>query len=448
MKLYGDAKNCKISYSNLWICKETVNEEICLYDELNEQRASIQLIIHSSLILFSNIDSFKRVISSSGELELGYNVNCTAKFKSDNVKTQVNASLVSLFVAGGIAPGAITECTQETSPSLDDHPDFSDIYAELLIYITDYDDPGDVEYHLCLIDSILWANDVERCRWTLTSHDSLTPSSKAWWNLALSAYDGARWFLIPNSDTGDKWRNFSFVNKYSTSRIEELCVDPTITVHLVFRTKSAILKFNDNFGTYDTNAQVDITDTIMYRTTRQCLHIWRRVYNYGYLGANNSYQNLTEWSATDKAELNQVLFSFLLCGDQGSEYHSYFGVDTDYLNCSNSKSNSMEVEVAFLCGFYQCVDYTLLLCTITIIMFAWRFAIVLFIRLYIIIVVICVLGIYGAIGWEFGAIQVVAVPTVVGLSIDCALHVAYSYVHSNYGDRELRAKSAVDNIGW
>ena len=299
-------------------------------------------------------------------------MNRRAEFKSHNVNTQVNQSLVGLFVAVGVANGAIAGCTQETSPLLDDYPDFSYIYVELLTNITNYDDQGGVEYHLCL-----WANDVERYHWTLTTPDSLTSSSKACRNFALAIYDGVRWFVISNSDTGDRLSNFSSVNEYSTSCIEEFSVD-----HLVFGTKSALLKFNDNFDAYATNAQQkvlhlcdeldDITDTITYRKTRQYLCIWCRVYNYDYLGANNSDHNLTEWSVADKAELNQV---------------------------------------AFLCHFHQCVDYTLLLL---------NFAIVLFVCLYTIVAVIYVVGIYGTVGWELGKIQV-AVPTVVG-SIDYALH--------------------------
>ena len=65
----------------------------------------------------------------------------------------------------------------------------------------------------------------------------------------------------------------------------------------------------------------------------------------------------------------------------------------------------------------------------------WNFAIVLFVCLHTIVAVIRVVGIYGTIGWEFGTIQVVAVPTVVG-SIDYALHVTHSFIQimviSNY----------------
>ena len=109
--------------------------------------------------------------------------------------------------------------------------------------------------------------------------------------------------------------------------MEEFSVD-------LFGTKSALLKFNDNFDAYDTNAQQkvlhlcdeldDITDTIMYRKTRQYLCIWRRVYNYGYLGANNSDHSLTEWSVADKAELNQV--AFLCCFHQSADYTCHYGI--------------------------------------------------------------------------------------------------------------------------
>ena len=183
------------------------------------------------MILFSNVGSLKRFISSSsGELELDDNANCTVEFKSDNAKTQVNESLVGLLVAGGISNNAMIGRAQETSPSLDDYPDLSDIYKQLLISIRDYDDPGAAEYHLCFIDSSLWKNDAERYHRTLTAPDSLISSSKARWNLALAIYNGVRWFVIPNTDIGDSWSDFSVVNEYSTTRIEELCIDQAINV--------------------------------------------------------------------------------------------------------------------------------------------------------------------------------------------------------------------------
>ena len=181
MKVYVDTKNCSnISYNYLWIWKGTKYEEISLHDELNEQKTSIQLIIHFSLILFSNVDSIKTIISkSSGELELGDNVNRAVEFKSDNVKIQVNGSLVGLLVAGAISNNAMTGRTQETSASLDDYPDLRDMYIQLSINIRDYDDPHVVEYHLCFIDSSLSKNNSKRYHRTLTATDSLISSSNA-----------------------------------------------------------------------------------------------------------------------------------------------------------------------------------------------------------------------------------------------------------------------------
>ena len=63
---------------------------------------------------------------------------------------------------------------------------------------------------------------------------------------------------------------------------------------------------------YDTDAQEkalhlcdesdDMTDTIKCRATAQYLCIWCHVYNYGYLGTNNSDENLTESQVTYQVE--------------------------------------------------------------------------------------------------------------------------------------------------
>ena len=273
----------------------------------------------------------------------------------------------------------------------------------------------------------------------------------------------------------------------------------------------ASITYDSNFDIYDTGTQrkgmwlcellENIDDTIMYRVTDQYPCLWREFYNYAYLGKNSSNGVLvSSWPVTDASEMSAALESWILDGP-GSSYTGMFGIDTDtyeitwmkqyaytqintnwgawelheyyskweeFIDAFNANNtpfyNSseidkfegfefstwwvyMDVELAFLNGFYKSVGYTLLLCTATIFIFTLNFAIVLLVCVYIVMIVICVVGMYGALGWDFGVIEVIAVPTVVGLSIDYALHVTHSYVHSIYSDRVTRAKASVENIG-
>ena len=270
----------------------------------------------------------------------------------------------------------------------------------------------------------------------------------------------------------------------------------------------AKVKFDDNFDIFDTGTQMKglwlcdeldrlkIDEPIMVRTSNQEVCLWREFYNYAYLNLNNETVGslLSEWPATSQTEMLDAIESWM--EGPGGDYSSYFGVDTDELKITwlkqpvytqmnlnwgvekmyeyflkwedfmdNFNNNDtftstkfrgfqfsssyvlMEVELEFLAGFYKSIGYTLCLCTLTILIFTMNFMIVFLVCLYIMMVVVCVVGIYGAFGWEFGAIEVIAVPTVVGLSIDYALHITHSYIHSIYDDRISRAKNSVANIG-
>ena len=107
----------------------------------------------------------------------------------------------------------------------------------------------------------------------------------------------------------------------------------------------------------------------------------------------------------------------------------------------------MEVEVAFLDGFVKSVLYTIILCAIVMVFFTQNIYLVVLVCLYILIICIWVVGLFGAVGWPFGIIEIISVPTVVGLTIDYALHITHAYIHSPFPDRLRRAKSAVNDLG-
>ena len=83
----------------------------------------------------------------------------------------------------------------------------------------------------------------------------------------------------------------------------------------------------------------------------------------------------------------------------------------------------MEVEVAFLDGLVKSVLYTIILCAIVMVFFTQNIYLVVLVCLYILIICIWVVGLFGAVGWPFGIIEIISVPTVVGLTIDYALHI-------------------------
>lgn len=144
----------------------------------------------------------------------------------------------------------------------------------------------------------------------------------------------------------------------------------------------------------------------------------------------------------------------------GSAMYEYYQKWEDFMTDFNANSPAtfqgvqlsydyirMEVEVAFLDGFVQSVMYTIVLCAIVMIFFTQNLYLVLLVCLYILIICIWVVGLFGALGWPFGIIEIISVPTVVGLTIDYALHITHAYIHSPFPDRARRAKSAVNDLG-
>jgi len=107
----------------------------------------------------------------------------------------------------------------------------------------------------------------------------------------------------------------------------------------------------------------------------------------------------------------------------------------------------MEVEVAFLEGFVKSVMYTIILCSAVMVCFTQNFYLVFLVCIYILIICVWIVGLFGAMGWPFSIIEIISVPTVVGLTIDYALHITHAYVHSPFPDRLRRAKSAVNDLG-
>ena len=131
----------------------------------------------------------------------------------------------------------------------------------------------------------------------------------------------------------------------------------------------------------------------------------------------------------------------------------------------------MEVEVAFLEGFVKSVMYTIILCSAVMVFFTQNCYLVFLVCLYILVICVWIVGLFGgrcsvslcclfecvltfhslslceAMGWPFSIIEIISVPTVVGLTIDYALHITHAYIHSPFPDRIRRAKSAVNDLG-
>merc|ERR1719499_813069 len=105
------------------------------------------------------------------------------------------------------------------------------------------------------------------------------------------------------------------------------------------------------------------------------------------------------------------------------------------------------VELAFVDGVKWSILFTCIMCGSTMILFTRNLAISFFVTGTILIVVTCLLGMLEIIGWQFGPLEAVTVPTVVGLCIDYALHVGHSYIHSLHPERQLRAFSVIKSIG-
>jgi len=58
-----------------------------------------------------------------------------------------------------------------------------------------------------------------------------------------------------------------------------------------------------------------------------------------------------------------------------------------------------------------------------------------------------IVGSFGAFGWPFGIIEIISVPTVIGLTIDYALHITHAFIHSPFPDRARRSQSALNDLG-
>merc|ERR1712176_617700 len=141
----------------------------------------------------------------------------------------------------------------------------------------------------------------------------------------------------------------------------------------------------------------------------------------------------------------------------GNEYYQKW---EDFMNDFNANSPAsfqgvqtasayirMEVEVAFLDGFVQSVMYTIILCAIVMIFFTQNVYLVMLVCLYIVVICVWVVGLFGTLSWPFGIIEIISVPTVNGLTIDYALHITHAYIHSPFPDRLRRSKSAVTDLG-
>merc|ERR1719242_436692 len=156
----------------------------------------------------------------------------------------------------------------------------------------------------------------------------------------------------------------------------------------------------------------------------------------------------------------QVVYTQVNRNWGGSAMYEYYEKWEDFIGDFNSESPDefqgiqtasayirMEVEVAFLDGFVKSVMYTIILCSAVMVFFTQNFYLVFLVILYIIIICVWIVGVFGAMGWPFSIIEIISVPTVVGLTIDYALHITHAYIHSPFPDRLRRAKSAVNDLG-
>ena len=107
----------------------------------------------------------------------------------------------------------------------------------------------------------------------------------------------------------------------------------------------------------------------------------------------------------------------------------------------------MEAEVQFLRGFMKSVIFTIILCGIVMFFFTKNIFLIILVCLYIIIIVIWVVGIFNIFDWEFGIIEIICIPTVIGLTIDYQLHITHSYINSKYDLKKLRSKNSIDKLG-
>ncbi|KAJ5077047.1 hypothetical protein M0811_00367 [Anaeramoeba ignava] len=62
-------------------------------------------------------------------------------------------------------------------------------------------------------------------------------------------------------------------------------------------------------------------------------------------------------------------------------------------------------------------------------------------------IVLCVIGVIVAIGWELGIIESVTLTIIVGVSIDYVVHFAHAYTHRNLPTRYLKVRYAMTDLG-
>eukprot|EP00930_Biecheleria_cincta_P072360 TRINITY_DN59769_c0_g1_i1.p1 TRINITY_DN59769_c0_g1~~TRINITY_DN59769_c0_g1_i1.p1 ORF type:complete len:1130 (+),score=170.20 TRINITY_DN59769_c0_g1_i1:194-3391(+) len=92
---------------------------------------------------------------------------------------------------------------------------------------------------------------------------------------------------------------------------------------------------------------------------------------------------------------------------------------------------------------------SVLFALLAVLLFLGNAAMAVYIILVNVCSIICLAGtMFGVLGWEFGAVEAVALIVVVGLSVDYSLHLAEAYLQSQCGEsRYLRAQDAVRRTG-
>lgn len=156
-----------------------------------------------------------------------------------------------------------------------------------------------------------------------------------------------------------------------------------------------------------------------------------------------------------------ALVVFLPCAQ---EYHHWESFISDRNEASPASFQGfettdswvrMKVELAFIVGTIKSVAISVFIASFSCLLFTHNTYLTLLCTFCIVCIVFCLLGLFVVWGWEFGALEALSLPTVVGLSVDYQLHLAHSYNHARVpfilppglSERQIRTHMAGTEIG-
>ena len=87
----------------------------------------------------------------------------------------------------------------------------------------------------------------------------------------------------------------------------------------------------------------------------------------------------------------------------------------------------MKTELAFISGTLMSMLLSIVIVSLSILIFTGNAWLMLFTSLIITCIVLCLLGFFVLWGWPLGALEAISVPLVVGLSVDYCLHLSHAY---------------------